>query len=138
MLSDLELCILSTKAMHFTGEEAIAHLKKHGHDIPLSTYYRMLENISFEARKRAYHIAKNFLEEHINTIDELEKMKKEMYADVKAESSPFNRVKMRATIAETMLPYISTYREATKKIIQEVKKEIDNQEKDLNISTARS
>ena len=58
-----------------------------------------------------------------------------MYENYKDEAKPLNKTMILAKIVETMIPYISAYREATKKIIEKVKKEVGNQEKDINLSS---
>jgi len=135
VLNDLELEIVSVKAMRFTEKEALKYLKDKGHEISPRTYYHILGHISAETRKRAFEIAKSFLEDHINTCDELENIKKMMYENYKSEAKPLNKTMILAKIVETMIPYISAYREATKKIIEKVKKEVGNQEKDINLSS---
>lgn len=135
MLNDLELCIVSTKAMRFTEEETMAYLKTQGHEISVRTLYYNLGNISSETRKRAFEIAKSFLEDHINTIDELENIKKIMYQNALKEDDTFKATMILAKIVETMIPYISAYKEATKQIIEKVKKEVGKEESNINIST---
>lgn len=135
MLNELELCVISTKAMRFTEEESLKYLKEKGHEIKRSLYYKILGHISSETRKRAFEIAKSFLEDHINTIDELENIKKLMYEKALKEEDCYKATMILAKIVETMIPYQSAYREATKKIIQEVKKEVGNQEENIDLST---
>lgn len=134
VLNDLEIVIVSTKAMRFTTKESIAYLKTQGHDISERTYYRLLGHISSETRKRAYEIAKSFLEDHINTVDELENIKKSMYQSFVLETDHFKKTMILAKITETMIPYISAYREATKKIIEEVRKKIDSEKEHIDLS----
>lgn len=136
VLNDLELEILSTKAMRFTEKEALKHLETKGYTISPRTYYNNLGHISSETRKRAFEIAKSFLEDHINTCDELENIKKMMYENYNTEVKPINKTIILVKITE-MIPYITAYRESTKKIIEKVKKEVGNQEKDINLSTIR-
>jgi len=134
-LNEIELLIVSTKAMRFTEQETLAYLKSKGHDTPRTTYYRILGHISSETRKRAFEIAKSFLEDHIQTVDELENIKKMMYQQALLEGDHLKKTMILAKITETMIPYISAYREATKQIIQEVKKKIGNQEENINLSS---
>jgi len=136
VLNDLEIAVIATKAMRFTEHEAIEYLATQDHVISVRTYYRTLAHVSIETRKRAFEIAKSFLEEHINTIDELLQIKKMMYQDYVMEDEPFKKTMILAKITETMIPYISTYREATQKIIEEVKKQIGKEEINLNLSTS--
>ena len=136
MLNDLEIAIVSTKAMRFTEDEAMAYLKTHGFDVSKRTYYRISGHISAETRKRAFEHAKNFLPDHIDTIDELLNIKKMMYQEAIKEEDHLKKTMILAKIVETMIPYISAYKEATKDIIiEEVKNKIGKEEESLNLST---
>ena len=135
VLNDLEIVIVSTKAMRFTEKEALAYLKTQGHKISPMTYYRTLGHISSETRKRAFEIARSFLEDHIQTFDELDNIKKLMYQNYVLESDSLKKTMILAKITETMIPYISAYREATKKIIEEVQKKMGNQKENIDLSS---
>lgn len=136
MLNDLELEIIAVKSMSFTEEAAMKHLKDKGFDISPSTYYRTLGHISSETRKRAFEHAKNFLEDHIDTIDELLNIKKMMYQNAIKESDNLKKTMILAKITETMIPYISAYKESTKDIIiEEVKNKIGKEEESIDLST---
>lgn len=135
VLNDLELLIVATKSMRFTKDESLEYLKTQKHEISTRTYYRILGHISSETRKRAFEIAKSFLEDHINTIDELENIKKLMYQKALQEDDSYKATMILAKIVETMIPYISAYKEATKAIIEKVKKEIGKKESNINLST---
>lgn len=122
--------------MRFTEKESLAYLKANKHDISASTYYRVLGHISAETRKRAFEYAKNFLEEHIATIDELLNIKKMMYQNAIKEDDNLKRTVILSKIVETMMPFISAYKEATKDIIiEEVKNKIGKEEEPINLST---
>ena len=136
MLNDLEIAIVSAKAMRFTENEVMAYLKSQGFDISVPTYYRISGHISAETRKRAFEHAKNFLPDHIDTIDELLNIKKMMYRNAIKEDDYLKNTLILAKIAETMIPYISAYKEATKDIIiEEVKNKIGKEEEPFNLST---
>lgn len=135
VLNDLELCIVVVHSMRFSEKESLAYLKNKGYDISRRTYYRKLGHISTETRKRAYEIAKSFLEDHINTIDELLSIKKTMYDSAIKEEDHFKKTMILAKITETMIPYISAYREATKQIIEKVKKEVGTKESNIDLSS---
>ncbi len=134
-LNELELLIISTKAMRFSEGEARAYLTMKGYPMSRITYYRTLGHISSETRKRAFEIAKSFLEDHIQVCDELDNIKKIMYQEALQESDHLKKTMILAKITETMIPYISAYREATKQIIEEVKKKVGNQEENINLSS---
>ena len=137
VLNDLEIAVVATKSMRFTEKESIAYLRSIGHDISASTYYRTLGHVSSETRTRAYEIAKSFLEDHIQTCDELMYIKKMMYENYELETDALKKTMILAKITETMIPYISAYREATKQIIEEVKNKIDR-EKETNYLSSLS
>ena len=79
VLNDMELCVISCSAMRLTEIEALAYLKEKGHSMSPRKYYYTCGHISSETRKRAFEHAKSFLEDHINTIDELLNIKKMIY-----------------------------------------------------------
>lgn len=135
VLNDLEIVIVSTKAMRLTEKESLEHLKTKGYDISVRTYYHTLGHISSETRKRAFEIAKSFLEDHLETIDELLNIKKIMYEESIKEKDSLKKTMILAKITETMIPYISAYREATKQIVEEVQKKVAREEKTGDLSS---
>lgn len=134
VLNDLELEVIATKAMRYSEKEALQYLKDKGFDVSPSTYYRTLGHISAETRKRAFEIAKSFLEDHIQICDELNNIKKLMYENYNKELDYTKRAMILVKITDTIIPYISAYREATKKIIEKVKNQIDKEEIDLSFT----
>lgn len=132
----MEMCVVACTSMGFTEKESLAHLKGKGYDMSARKYYYTCGHISSETRKRAFEHAKNFLEDHINTIDELLNIKKIMYENAKKESDNLKNTMILAKITETMIPYISAYKEATKDIIiEEVKNKIGKEEDSINLPT---
>ena len=77
----------------------------------------------------------NYDEKNDSVDISLENIKKIMYKKYVNEIEPLKKVMILAKITETMIPYISAYREATKKIIQEVTKKIGSEEEDINLSS---
>ena len=135
VLNDMELCVVACKAMNFTEEESLAYLKEKGHSMSPRKFYYTCGHISSETRKRAFEHAKNFLEDHISTIDELLNIKKMMYENYKDEEDSFKKTMILAKITETMIPYISAYKESTKQIIiEEVKNKIGKEKESINLS----
>ncbi len=132
VLNDLELEIVATKAMRFSEKAALQYLKDKGFEISRRTYYYTLGHISAETRKRSFEIAKSFLEDHIQTCDELNNIKKMMYENYNKEDDYTKRAMILIKITDTMIPFISAYREATKQIIEKVKNQIDKEKVDLS------
>jgi len=135
VLNDMELCVVACTAMRFTEKESLAYLKAKGYNMSPRKYYYTCGHISSETRKRAFEHARNFLEDHINTIDELLNIKKMMYENAIKEDDNLKNTLILAKITETMIPYISAYKEATKEIIiEEVKNKIGKEEESINLS----
>jgi len=135
VLNDMELCVVACTAMRFTEKEALAYLEKKGHKMSPRKYYYTCGHISAETRKRAFEHARSFLEDHINTVDELLNIKKMMYENAENEEDPLKNSIILTKIVETMIPYISAYKEATKDIIiEEVKNKIGKEES-VDLST---
>lgn len=129
MLNDREIAIITTKSMLLSESDALEYLRGKGFDIKRSTYYSTLGHISSETRKRAFEYAKVFLEDHIYVIDELLSIKKMMYDNADKCEDELKSTMILAKIVDTIIPYISAYKEATKDIImEEVKNKIGKEE----------
>jgi hypothetical protein len=77
--------------------------------------------------KRLYHIAKiGFQDQHLETIDQYEMGFKMMWQNVLRERDPY---KQNAMIRDILLlkPYLSSYYEATKLIIEKQKRQQQNE-----------
>ena len=105
--------------MRFSVKEALEYLKEKGNQMSKRTYYRILGRISSETSKRLFEISKNMRERHMERIDELETIRKEMWKNYNKCDEPLDRVKILKQIVE-LLPYISAFDEATAGVIEEV------------------
>lgn len=137
MLSDKETVILATKSMRFTVKEALKYLESQNYYMSESKYHRILKKISSRSKEIAYDIARNFLPDHVNMVNEMINIKKMMYQDYDKEPDFFKRVAILAKITEQNT-YISGYSEDTKQIIEEVQRKIGNEEKTNSLSTSSS
>jgi len=131
-LNDREVLVVATKVMHFSEKEAMAYLAAHNINISVPTYYRTLGRISAETQKRLFDICKNMKELHLERIDELRTIKKEMWLNYHKEKNPSKKVVILREIKE-MQPYLSAYDEATQSILEESVKQFGNQE-NINLS----
>jgi len=125
-LNELEILVIATKTMRFSEKESLAYLKVEGHDISLSTYYRILDRISTETLTRVYDIAKNFKEQHLRRIDSLEQIEKLLWRNVHKTNDPEKQTIILKEIRD-LQPYLSAYYEATKNIMKEVVKGIEKE-----------
>jgi len=140
-LNERELLVIATKIVGYNEKEALEYMEKHEHEMSAATYYRTLGKIEGQTRKRLYEIAKNMRELHMQRIDELEKVRKEMWKQYKLENEredgkPILAVRILKEIKEVQ-PYISAYHEATKEILEGTVKQFANEE-GINLSWIRS
>lgn len=126
-LNDRELLVVATKIMRFSEEDALKYMKANKHEISAPTYYRILGRVESQTRQRLYEIAKNLRAFHMERIDELEKIRKEMWKNYHKEEKPYWRTKILVEIKEIQ-PYISAYHEATQSILEETVKQFAKEE----------
>src|SRR5215208_4890702 len=118
MLTDRQKAVVETMRMHLTERQSLAYLKGVGFEIAERTYYnekRKIENLKL---KRLYHIAQiGFQDQHLETIDQYEMGFKMMWQNVLRERDPY---KQNSMIKDILLlkPYLSSYYEATKLIVE--------------------
>ena len=135
-LNERELLVVATKVMRFSEKESLAYMKGHNHEMSAASYYRILVNIAGEARKRLYEIAKTMKELHLDRIDELHRIKKEMWVQYHKETEPRFKVRILKEIKE-VLPWLSAYEEATKSILEEAVKQFVHEE-NINLPELRT
>jgi hypothetical protein len=118
LLTDRQRAVLATMRMHLTERIAMAYLKGEGFEMSLSTLYREKRRLEKMKLKRLYHIAQiGFQDQHLETIDQYELGFKMMWQNALRETDPY---KQNAMIRDILLlkPYLSSYYEATKLIIE--------------------
>jgi hypothetical protein len=125
LLTDRQRAVIETMRMRLSEKLAIAYLKGEGFDIHPATWYREKAKLEKMKLKRLYHIAQiGFQDQHLETIDQYEIGFKMMWQNVLRERDPY---KQNAMIRDILLlkPYLSSYYEATKLIIE--KQPINNE-----------
>ncbi len=116
--------------MRLTEKQALAYLKGVGYEIHAATWYREKRKVESVKLQRLYHIAKiGFEDQHLERIDIIEMGFKMMWNNVLLEKDPY---KCNSMIKDILLlqPYLSSYYEATKLIVQNNKDNKDNNKKD--------
>lgn len=133
VLNERELLVVATKIVGFNEHDALEYMDEHHHKMGNSTYYRILGHVEGQTRNRLYAIAKGMRELHMQRIDELEKCRKEMWKQYRKECKdeenykPVNAVRILKEIKE-LQPYISTYHEATRDILESTVKQYASEE----------
>jgi|GEM_PF-850858 len=123
LLSDRQKEVIETIRMRLTEKQSLAYLKEMGFDISPKTYYNDKRAVERLKLQRLYHIAKiGFQDQHLERIDQYEMGFKMMWQNVLREQDPY---KQNTMIRDILLlqPYLSSYYEATKLIIDKQKSE---------------
>jgi hypothetical protein len=118
LLTDRQRAVIATMRMRLSERLAMAYLKGEGFEMSLRTWYREKAKLEKMKLKRLYHIAQiGFQDQHLETIDQYEMGFKMMWQNALRETDPY---KQNAMIRDIMLlkPYLSSYYEATKLIIE--------------------
>lgn len=138
LLTDRQRAVITTMRMRLSERLALAYLKGEGFEMSLSTWYRERRRLEQMKLKRLYHIAQiGFQDQHLETIDQYEMGFKMMWENVLKERDPY---KQNSMIKDILLlkPYLSSYYEATKLIIEkqpikdESSEESEEQERDAS------
>jgi len=117
-ISDRDRAVVATIRMRLSLKQALEYLKDVGFEMSLPTYTRIKRKLNSQKLKRLYHIAKiGFTEEHLAAIDNLELVQRLMWQDYQNCKDPFKRSCILEKIANIQ-PYLSSYYETTKDIIE--------------------
>src|SRR5215213_4065124 len=117
-LNDRSKTIVESIRLRLNEKQALTYLKEAGFEMSARTYYREKSKIESLKLKRLYHIAQiGFQDQHLETIDQYEMGFKMMWQNVLRERDPY---KQNSMIKDILLlkPYLSSYYEATKLIIE--------------------
>jgi len=118
MLSDTDKAVVETMRMRLTTDQALQYLKDNEFFLSRASYFRHKKKLEQMKLKRLYYIAKiGFQDQHLETIDQYELGFKMMWQNVLRERDPY---KQNAMIRDILLlkPYLSSYYEATKLIVE--------------------
>ena len=107
-LSDSDREIIWTKIRKFPIDKALTHMQSKGYKMSSATYWRERGKLSTETLSRIYDIAKEMTERHVERIDDLERIKPEMWNSYDLETEPRFKVRILKEIKELQL-CISSY-----------------------------
>jgi hypothetical protein len=120
--------------MRLNKKQSLAYLKGVGFQCSHATLYREKKKVEELKLKRLYHIAQiGFQDQHLETIDQYEMGFKMMWKNVLLEKDPY---KQNVMIKDILLlkPYLSSYYEATKLIVEKKQQQQNEIELNNNIS----
>jgi len=117
VISERQKAVVETIRMQLSAEKSLLYMKDAGYDISISTYKRDKNKLNKNKLKRLYHIAKiGFEDQHLERIDTLELIQKEMWKNYHECNNPFQKVMILEKIVNVQ-PYLSSYYESTKEVI---------------------
>jgi hypothetical protein len=123
LLRDRQKAVIETIRIRLTEKQSLAYLKEMGFDISPKTFYNDKRKVESLKLKRLYHIGKiGFQDQHLERIDNYEMGFKMMWQNVLLEKDPYKRNVMIKDIL-LLQPYLSSYYEATKLIIDKQQSE---------------
>ena len=105
--------------MRMTEAESLSYLKKKGFQISPAKFYRIKKDIEGTKFERLSRIAnREFVSQHLERIDQLELITKEIWRNYHEEKDPYQAVQILLKLVEIQ-PYLSQYYEATAIIAKE-------------------
>jgi len=111
--------VIDCMAMNLHENESLDYLDKNGYDISRAEFYRLKKEVEESAQERLNLIAsKEWLLQHMQRIDTLRTILKEMWANYHLEKNPSKRVQILEKIEENQL-YLSSYYDSTRYVLQE-------------------
>src|SRR6478672_5955554 len=130
MLSDSEKAIVEAMTMRLHVAQALQYLEGLGYPMSERKYYRLKKKIKDRKLERMHHIAKYFPDQHLERIDRCELIEKLCWENYHASKDPAKKVKILESII-TIQPYLSSYYEATKIVLESTVKDRDSPDRDL-------
>jgi hypothetical protein len=110
--------IIQTMVMRLSEKESLEYLHDKGFKISRDSYYRLKRNLQKSRFDRLNLIAKSqFVDQHLERIDQLELVNQEMWKLYKNEVNNFKKVLILEKIAE-LQTYISPYYDASRYILE--------------------
>ena len=131
-MSEYKRAVLTTLTMRLTRKEALDYLKELGYPMSESTLGRIKSELRRTSLSRMHKIAAyEFHQQHLNRIDNCELIAKLMWQEYGKERSPYRRVLILKEIKEIQ-PYLSSYYEATKMVLESKFGTLENNNLTLN------
>ena len=130
VLSDTQKAIVEVMTMRLLAPQALEYLKNAGHEMSRSKYFRQRKKIEEMKLERMHDIAKYFPYQHLERIDRCELIEKLCWENHHACKDPSKKVKILESII-TIQPYLSSYYEATKIVLESTVKDRDSPDRDL-------
>ena len=130
------ISVRSNRGRHTAKKTNWEYLKEVGFEIGPATYYREKRKVEDLKLKRLYYIAKiGFQDQHLDRIDNTELCLKLMWENYHLERDPYKKFQMLKDII-LVQPYLSTYYETTKLIVEKQKRQ-EQQQNEIGLNNSQ-
>jgi hypothetical protein len=118
-LSEQEKAVLETIRMRLSRQQSLLYLKENGFKISQATLTRKKKKLNDMKLKRLHFIARlGFEDQHLDRVDGCELIEKLMWQNYRECNNPYQKTLILKEIINVQ-PYLSSYYEATKWILEE-------------------
>ena len=110
--------VIECMCLHISEKESLSYLKDRGFTISRAEFYRLKKEVQESTQERLNLIAsKEFLTQHMERIDTLKVILKEMWINYHIENNPSKKVQILEEIEENQI-YLSSYYDSMRFVLQ--------------------
>lgn len=110
--------VIECMCLHISEKESLSYLKDRGFTISRAEFYRLKKELQESTQERLNLIAsKEFLTQHMERIDTLRVILKEMWINYHIENNPSKKVQILEEIEENQV-YLSSYYDSMRFVLQ--------------------
>ena len=111
--------IIECMCLHISEKDSLSYLQDRGFTISRAEFYRLKNEVKESTNERLNLIAsKEFLTQHMERIDTLRTILKEMWVNYHNEKNPFKKVQILEKIEENQV-YLSSYYDSTRYVLEQ-------------------
>lgn len=115
----IEPYIIECMCLNISEKQSLEYLKDKGYSISSREFYRLKNEIKSNTQERLNLIASSeYLEQHIERIDMLKTIEKELWKNYHQQKDPTKRANILMQIAE-LQTYLSSYYDSTRYVLQQ-------------------
>jgi hypothetical protein len=110
--------VIECMCLHISEKESLSYLKDRGFTISRAEFYRLKKEVQESTQEGLNLIAsKEFLTQHMERIDTLRVILKEMWLNYHIENNPSKKVQILEKIEQNQV-YLSSYYDSTRYVLQ--------------------
>jgi hypothetical protein len=110
--------VIECMCLHISEKESLSYLKDRGFTISRPEFYRLKKEVQESTQEHLNLIAsKEFLTQHMERIDTLRVILKEMWINYHIENNPSKKVQILEEIEENQI-YLSSYYDSMRFVLQ--------------------